>query len=90
MRPHRLWIGFGFAFALQLAAPAAHADELDPSMRALLEQSQREKRGVTVYVPGHAIPIVVTAIGSEVVEGRSQEHQRVVIDADEILAVAQP
>ncbi|HEX2483689.1 MAG TPA: hypothetical protein VHQ66_00215 [Myxococcota bacterium] len=76
--------------SLLLAASAAHAELDSAAARALLEQSQREKKGVTIFVPGHAISIVVTSVSSDSVEGRNQEYQRVVIDPEEILAVALP
>jgi hypothetical protein len=76
--------------SLVLVGSAAHAGLDAAATRELLERSQKEKKGVTVYVPGHTIAIVVTAIGPDVVEGKNQEYQRVVIDAEDILAVALP
>ena len=76
--------------SLLLLGSAAHAGLEAAAAKELLERSKNEKKGVTVYVPGHTISIVVTAIGPDVVEGKNQEYERVVIDADEILAVALP
>jgi hypothetical protein len=63
---------------------------MDPAlMNALFEQSQREKKGLTVFLPGHTLAIVVTAIHADgAVEGRNQEYQRVLIRLDQILALA--
>lgn len=81
------------AFCLLLAGPlarAASAAGIDPAvMSAMFEQSQKEKKGLTVFLPGHTVAIVVTAVhGSDTVEGRNQEYQRVVIRVDQILALA--
>ena len=58
-------------------------------MNALFEQSQKEKKGLTVFLPGHTLAIVVTAVhGTDTVEGRNQQYERVVIRVDQILALA--
>jgi len=81
------------AFCLLLSGPlsqAASAEGMDPAvMTAMFEQSQKEKKGLTVFLPGHTLAIVVSAVhGTDSVEGRNQEYQRVVIRIDEILALA--
>jgi len=88
----RRWLA-PLAFCLLLAGPLAHeaaATGMDPGlMTSMFEQSQKEKKGLTVFLPGHTLAIVVTAVhGSDTVEGRNQEYQRVVIRVDEILALA--
>jgi hypothetical protein len=83
----RRWIA-PLALGLVLAGSAAHAEMDSAVMKAMLEQSKSEKKGVTVFLPGQQIAIVVTAVQGEVVEGRNQEFSRIVIDADEILALA--
>jgi hypothetical protein len=88
----RRWL-VPLAFCLLLAGPLSHAASaagMDPAvMTAMFEQSQKEKKGLTVFLPGHTLAIVVTAVhGTESVEGRNQEYQRVVIRVDQILALA--
>jgi hypothetical protein len=76
------------AFGLVLAGVSARAEIDSAVMKAMLEQSKNEKKGLTIFLPGHQIAIVVTAVQGEVIEGRNQEFSRVVIDADEIQALA--
>ena len=88
----RRWLA-PLAFCLLLAGPlagAAAAAGMDPAvMTALFEQSQKEKKGLTVFLPGHTLAIVVTAVhGTDTVEGRNQQYERVVIRVDQILALA--
>ena len=88
----RRWLA-PLVLCLLLAGPlaqAASAAGIDPAlMNAMFEQSQKEKKGLTIFLPGHVIAIVVTAVhGADAVEGRNQEYQRVVIRTDEILALA--
>jgi hypothetical protein len=88
----RRWLAPLF-LCLLLSGPLARAVSaagIDPAvMSAMFEQSQKEKKGLTVFLPGHTIAIVVTAVhGSDSVEGRNQEYQRVVIRTDQIVALA--
>ena len=76
------------ALGLALVGSAAHAEIDSAVMKAMLEQSKAEKKGITIFLPGQHIAIVVTAVQGEVVEGRNQEYSRVVIDTDEILGLA--
>ncbi|MBL8241714.1 MAG: hypothetical protein JNM66_30090 [Bryobacterales bacterium] len=64
--------------AMAGAAATASAAEGNPLMD-LLGASAREKRGVNVYVNGQQIGMVVTQIGLEFVEGRSQAQSKIVI-----------
>ena len=70
---------------------AAHAaqSEATQAFQELFAQSQKDKRGLTFYVRGQAIPGIVTkVIGNEAVEVRSQQHSRVIIRIESIDAVA--
>lgn len=69
-----------------LAAPALAADP-DP-LRAVLLESKEKNRGVSVYVDGNSIGMVVTAIEGDYVIGRSQTTSRIVIRLDRIDAAA--
>jgi len=57
-------------------------------MRSILEASQTEKKGVTLYVKGQAIPGVVVKIEGDMVEMRSREYSRIVVRIDSIDAAA--
>ncbi|HVH04475.1 MAG TPA: hypothetical protein VNE71_00570 [Myxococcota bacterium] len=85
----RRWLApLALGLGLALAGSAAHAEIDSAVLKAMLEQSKNEKKGVTIFLPGQQIAIVVTAIQGKIVEGRNQEYSRVVIDTDEILALA--
>jgi hypothetical protein len=56
--------------------------------RSILEASQNEKKGVTLYVKGQSIPGVVVKMDSESVEMRSREYSRIVVKIDSIDAAA--
>jgi len=60
------------------------------SVAKLLRSSQAEKKGLTFYVNGQAIPGLVThAAGDGTVEVRNQEYGRIIIRLDRVDAVAQ-
>ena len=68
------------------AAATATAGEGNPMMD-LLAASAKEKRGVTVYVRGQQIGMLVANIGLEFVEGRSQAQSRIVVRLTAIDAI---
>ena len=49
------------------------------ALRDLLLASQKEKKGVTLYVAGQTIAMVVTMVGLEFVEGRNREMSKIVV-----------
>lgn len=62
------------------AAGAATAqDGTGNAMRDILMASQKEKKGVTLYVAGQTIAMVVTMVGLEFVEGRNREMSKIVV-----------
>lgn len=71
-----------FAGAASTVSAAAANPMLD-----VLAASQKEKKGVNVYVHGQQIGMLVTAIGAEFVEGRSQAQSKIVIRISSIDAV---
>lgn len=75
-----------FASIVLLAANLAQAADADP-MRAALEQSREEKRGVTVVVGGRDVGLLVTEINGNYVVGKSQQHEKIVVRMDRIDAV---
>ncbi len=56
--------------------------------RELLLASQKENKSVQLYVAGQAIPMLVTAVGLEFVEGKSREFSKILVRMDKIDAVA--
>lgn len=55
----------------------------------LIEQSQKEKKGLTFFIKGQSIGgVVIKMIGSEAVEVRNQTYSRVVIRLDQVDAIA--
>jgi hypothetical protein len=71
------------------AAGAATAqDGTGNAMRDILMASQKEKKGVTLYVAGQTIAMVVTMVGLEFVEGRNREMSKIVVKLTSIDAAA--
>jgi hypothetical protein len=68
------------------AAATATAAEGNPMMD-LLAASAKEKKGVTVYVKGQQIGMLVTQLGLDFVEGRSQAQSRIIVRLTAIDAV---
>jgi len=68
------------------AAATASAAEANPLIDTL-SASMKEKKGVTVYVNGQQIGMLVTRVGMEFVEGRSQAQSKIVIRLTAIDAV---
>jgi hypothetical protein len=53
-------------------------------LRALLEASQNDKKGVTLWVKGQVVGGAVTKIDAEWVELRSREYSRIVVKIESI------
>jgi predicted lipoprotein with Yx(FWY)xxD motif len=85
----RRWSMFAAALALG-AASAAYGGEAAQAFQEVFAQSQKDKKGVTVYVKGQTIPGLVTKVGGDAVEMRSQQYGRIVIRLESIDAVAIP
>jgi hypothetical protein len=59
------------------------------TFKELIELSQNEKRGLTIYLSGQTIAGVVTkVIGTEAIEVRSQMFSKAVVLIDSIEALA--
>jgi hypothetical protein len=55
----------------------------------LIEQSQKEKKGLTFFIKGQTIGgLVIRMIGNEAVEVRNQTYSRVIIRLDQVDAIA--
>jgi len=75
-------------FAASLAADSTLIGKDNDAMRELLEASQKEKKGIMLYLKGQSIGGVVVKIAGETVEMKSREYARIVVRVDAIDAVA--
>lgn len=58
-------------------------------MIAMLEKSLSDRKGITLFLHGQAIPMVVTElIGTEAVAGKNQEFSEILVRLDQIEACA--
>jgi hypothetical protein len=73
------------AAALETAMAATRES---PMFQQILEASQNEKKGVTLYVRGHQIGGMVVKMSTDTVEMRSREFSRIVVRIDAIDAAA--
>ena len=64
------------------------ATDSDRPLIALLHASLEEKRGVTIYFPGGSIAGRVTRLTEDAVEAVSQQHDRIAVRLDQVVAVA--
>jgi hypothetical protein len=74
------------AASIAAGVPAIGKEKED--MRSILEASQTEKKGVTLYVKGQSIPGIVVKVEGDMVELRSREYSRIVVRMDSIDAAA--
>jgi len=70
-----------------VAAPALIGKDND-AMKELLESSQNEKKGITLYLKGQSIGGLVTKMSGEFIELRNREFGRIVVRMDAIEAAA--
>jgi hypothetical protein len=77
---------------LRVASGVKASSQGGPVVQAyqeLIEQSQKEKKGLTFFIKGQTIGgLVIKMIGSEAVEIRNQTYSRVIIRLDQVDAVA--
>ena len=71
-----------------LAAPASSVAKESNMFQELLEMSQKDKKGVMIYVKGQSIAGVVVKITGDVIELRSREYSRIMVRVESIDAVA--
>jgi hypothetical protein len=91
------WLIGALILAAALLVPVlaqAPGDKAKPADRAqafqeMLDQSMKEKKGVTLYVGGQTVGGgVVRMVGNDAVELRSQEYSRILVRLDKIDAMA--
>jgi hypothetical protein len=71
-----------------VAADSLLIGKENDAMKELLETSQNEKKGITLYVKGQSIAGGVVRIAGDVVELKSREFSRIVVRIDAIDAAA--
>ena len=81
------------ALLLALSSASVFSQTVPPkttqAFQELFDYSQKEKKGLTFFVQGQAIPGVVTKmVGDEAIEVRNQTSNRIIIRLDRIDAVA--
>jgi signal transduction histidine kinase len=69
-------------------ADASAAKDFQSEVRAMLEKSMAEKKGIVLHVHGQPIGGGVIAISSDAVVVRNQEYGRIVIKLGAVDAVA--
>jgi hypothetical protein len=69
------------------AGQSLSAKEND-AMKELLEASQNDKKGITLYVKGQSIGGLVVKISGDLVELRNREFSRIVVRMEAIDAAA--
>jgi hypothetical protein len=74
------------AAAVASGAPVMGKD--NETMRELLEASEKDKKGIMLWVKGQTIPGIVVKTAGDFIEMRSREYSRIVVRVDSIDAVA--
>ena len=75
------------AAAVAAGSPAFGQDAAT-TMRDLFEASQKDKKGLMLWVKGQTIPGIVVRVGMDIIELRSREYSRIIVKIDAIDAVA--
>lgn len=91
MRISRLMAGLALAGSLPVfAAPVDAGGGPDDALRAQLQEAKAKQKGVTLYLQGATLSLLVTDVGTHFVTGRSQAHGSIVVRLDRIDAAAMP
>ena len=56
--------------------------------REMLLASQKDQKGVQIYVNGQTIAMIATSVGLEYVEGKSREFSKILVRMDRIDGIA--
>lgn len=70
--------------ATAVAAGSSVFGKDNDTMRELLEASQNDKKGITLYVKGQSIAGVVVKITADTIELRSREYSRIAVRIDSV------
>ena len=72
------------ALTAAVAADSLLIGKENDVMKEILEASQTEKKGITLYLKGQSVGGVVTKIAGDLVELRSREFSRIVVRMEAI------
>ena len=76
-------------FAMDKPCATGPSKELKEKIIEMAERSKKEKKGLTLYLPGQSIPVIVTeVIGTEAIVGKNGEYDRILIRLDRVLGYA--
>lgn len=76
-------------FAMDKACTSGLSQELKDKIVAMAERSKKEKKGLTLYLAGQSVSVIVTeVIGTEAIVGKNREYDQVLIRLDRVLAYA--
>ncbi len=77
------------SYSMDKPCASAISKELKDKIIAMAERSKKEKKGLTVYLAGQSVALIVTeVIGTEAIVGRNQQHDQVLIRLDRVLGLA--
>lgn len=84
-------LSIGALVALSLAGTAAWAEDATTAIQQVLEQSMKDKRGVTLWVEGQTIGGGVAKLEpGQWVELKSQQFGKIIVRIERIDAVGMP
>jgi hypothetical protein len=76
------------ALTAALAVGSPLSGKENDAMKELLEASQNDKKGITLYMKGQSLGGVVMKISGDLVELRNREFSRIVVRIEAIDAAA--
>ena len=76
-------------YSMDKPCASAMSKELKAKIIAMAERSKKEKKGLTLYLAGQSVALIVTELfGTEAIVGRNQQHDQVLIRLDRVLGLA--
>ncbi len=76
---NRRFIPFTLAAAAATTLASAQSSAGGDWILSVLRSSMETKKGITLHVRGQSVSMLVTNIGDQFVEGRSQQASRIVV-----------
>lgn len=77
------------SYSMDKPCASAMSKKLKEKIIAMAERSKKDKKGLTVYLAGQSVALVVTeVIGTDAIIGRNQQHDQVLIRLDRVLGLA--
>lgn len=97
---HRMILTVALAWMVSFGAPqivysmdkkcvSTMSKEVKDKIIAMAEKSKKDKKGLTIYLSGQSVAVVVTElIGTELIVGKNREYDQVMIRVDQISGLA--